>query len=144
MEHPVIVSGMLISDILSANEKSFKSTFSPNRRQRNNIIIQTKASKMAYMESALYCIKKLCDLYKFIFSTSVFAFWGSCLYLSNTIMDTATRNPVIMLKELSNRSILVSLKPPVLRYTNKPAMRIATHCRRENGHHDTTLELVAF
>lgn len=144
MEHPVIVSGMLISDILSANEKSFKSTFSPNKRQRINIIIQTKASKMAYMESALYCIKKLCDLYKFIFSTSVFAFWGSCLYLSNTIMDTATRNPVIILKELSNRSILVSLKPPVLRYTNKPAMRIATHCRRENGHHDATLELVAF
>lgn len=144
MEHPIIVSGMLISDILSANEKSFKSTFSPNKRQRINIIIQTKASKMAYMESALYCIKKLCDLYKFIFSTSVFAFWGSCLYLSNKIMDTATRNPVIILKELSNRSILVSLKPPVLRYTNKPAMRIATHCRRENGHHDTTLELVAF
>ena len=144
MEHPVIVSGMLISDIFSANEKSFKSTSSPNKRQRINIIIQTKASKMAYMESALYCIKKLCDLYKFIFSTSVFAFWGSCLYLSNTIMDTATRNPVIILKELSNRSILVSLKPPVLRYTNKPAMRIATHCRRENGHHDTTLELVAF
>ena len=113
MEHPVIVSGMLISDILSANEKSFKSTFSPNRRQRINIIIQTKASKMAYMESALYCIRKLCDLYKFIFSASVFAFWGSCLYLSNTIMDTATRNPVIILKELSNKSILVSLKPPV-------------------------------
>lgn len=144
MEHPVIVLGMLISDIFLANEKSFKSTFSPNKRQRINIIIQTKASKMAYMESALYCIKKLCDLYKFIFSTSVFAFWGSCLYLSNTIMDTATRNPVIILKELSNRSILVSLKPPVLRYTNKPAMRIATHCRRENGHHDATLELVAF
>ena len=144
MEHPIIVSGMLISDILSANEKSFKSTFSPNKRQRINIIIQTKASKMAYMESALYCIKKLRDLYKFIFSTSVFAFWGSCLYLSNTIMDTATRNPVIILKELSNRSILVSLKPPVLRYTNNPAMRIATHCRRENGHHDATLELVAF
>lgn len=144
MEHPVIVSGMLISDILSANEKSFKSTFSPNRRQRINIIIQTKASKMAYMESALYCIRKLCDLYKFIFLTSVFASLGSWLYLSNTMMDTATRNPVIILKELSNRSMLVSLKPPVLRYTNKPAMRIATHCRRENGHHDTTLELVAF
>ena len=144
MEHPVIVSGMLISDILSANEKSFKSTFSPNRRQRINIIIQTKASKMAYMESALYCIRKLCDLYKFIFLTSVFASLGSWLYLSNTMMDTATRNPVIILKELSNRSMLVSLKPPVLRYTKKPAMRIATHCRRENGHHDTTLELVAF
>ena len=144
MEHPVIVSGMLISDILSANEKSFKSTFSPNRRQRINIIIQTKASKMAYMESALYCIRKLCDLYKYIFLTSVFASLGSWLYLSNTMMDTATRNPVIILKELSNRSMLVSLKPPVLRYTNKPAMRIATHCRRENGHYDTTLELVAF
>ena len=144
MEHPVIVSGMLISDIFSANEKSFKSTSSPNKRQRINIIMQTNASKMAYMESALYCIRKLYDLYKLIFSTSVFASLGSCLYLSNTIMDTATRKPVIILKELSNRSMLVSLNPPVLRYTNKPAMRIATHCKRENGHHDATLELVAF
>ena len=126
MEHPVIVSGMLISDIFSANEKSFKSTSSPNKRQRINIIMQTNASKMAYMESALYCIRKLYDLYKLIFSTSVFASLGSCLYLSNTIMDTATRKPVIILKELSNRTMLVSLKPPGLRYTNKPAMRIET------------------
>ena len=144
MEHPVIVSGMLISDIFSANEKSFKSTFSPNKRQRINIIMHRKASKMAYMESALYCIRKLYDLYKLIFSTSVFASLGSCLYLSNTIMDTATRKPVIILKELSNRSMLVSLNPPVLRYTNKTAMRIATHCKREYGHHDAALELVEF
>lgn len=144
MEHPVIVSGMLISDIFSANEKSFKSTSSPNKRQRINIIMQTNASKMAYMESALYCIRKLYDLYKLIFSTSVFASLGSCLYLSNTIMDTATRKPVIILKELSNRSMLVSLNPPVLRYTNKTAMRIATHCKREYGHHDAALELVEF
>lgn len=144
MELPVIVSGMLISEILSTHEKSFKSTFSPNRRQRINIIIQTKASKIAYMESALYCIRKLCDLYRFVFSVSSFASVGSCLYLSNTIMDTATRNPVIILKELSNKSMLVSLSPPVLQYTNKPEMRIATHCKRENGHHDATLELVTF
>lgn len=144
MELPAIVCGKFILDILSANEKSFKSTLSPNRRQRINIIIQTKASKMAYIESALYCIRKLWDLYKFIFSTSVFASLGSCLYLSNTMMDTATKNPVIILKELSNKSMLVSLNPPVLRYTNKPAKKMATHCRKENGHHDATLELVAF